>query len=559
MPKEKETKIEESEDKKEDKEKVQEQEEKTVTKEEKTKNEGKKSTKNKLIIGIVIFIIIAAIIALAVFMATNTNKKEEKGNKIDTSKVEYNENTIKGNSLDNFDISFLKLEKGETNKIYSPLSIKYALSMLSEGTDGASYTQIKSIIGDYKYKKYTNSANLSLANALFVRNEYKDSINPNYVTALKNNYDAEVVYDSFATPDTLNNWISGKTLGLINKLYDDVNDYSFILTNALAIDMEWVNKLHIGYHVSYAHENFYAGVASLDSNYPRLKFNNTINAKATHVRAVANKYNIVKELGEENIRKEVGEAYQKWLDEDVCGNASNEPSVEEYLDNYIKEINANYNKISNSTDFYFHADDDVKVFGKDLKKYDGTTLEYVAIMPKKVSLKDYINKLDAEEAVRLVKSLKEIKLENFKDGVITDLDGGIPLFKYDYELDLMNDLEALGIKDIFDPKKANISKLTSEKGAYIGTANHKATIDFSNDGIKAAAVTAMGGMGAAGCYFSYDYDVPVEKIDLMFDKPYLYFIIDKNTGEVWFTGTVYNPTEISGYEGRYSLNEDNDR
>lgn len=531
-----------------------------IKKEEPNKKEDKKTTKKPILIGVVLVVIVTIIIVIAVLMVSNANKKEDsKKDKVTTDKVEYNENTIKGNSLDNFDISFLKIEKKEGNKVYSPLSIKYALSMLSEGTDGQSYNQIKSVIGDYKYKKYKNSANLSLANALFVRDSYKDAINEKYVNTLKEKFDADVVYDSFETPDVINKWVNDKTLNLIPKLFPRIGEETFILANALAIDMEWVNKIQRQYSVSYTHENFGAYVSGIESSgYPSINFNNSSKVKATHIRANANRYNIVKELGEDKIRKEVGEAYQKWLDEDQCGTASQEPTVKEYVDQYIKDINANYNKISNSTDFYFHTDDDVKVFGKDLKKYDGTTLEYVAIMPKKVELKDYVNNLDAKEAVRLIHELKEIKLENFKDGVVTDLEGGIPLFKYDYELDLINDLQELGIKDIFN-KSANLSKMTSDKNAFIGTAKHKATIDFSNEGIKAAAVTAMGGMGAAGCYFTYNYDVPVEKIDLMFDKPYLYFIIDKNSGEVWFTGTVYNPTEASEFEAYNVLNDETRR
>ena len=44
--------------------------------------------------------------------------------------------------------------------------------------------------------------------------------------------------------------------------------------------------------------------------------------------------------------------------------------------------------------------------------------------------------------------------------------------------------------------------------------------------------------------FDYLYDVPVEEIDLTFDKPYIFIIRDKDTGEVWFAGTVYNPLSI---------------
>lgn len=515
-----------------------------------------KSIKKLIIIGAVSFVaIVVLLLLIALILGGVKNKESGKTKKADTAKVVYNENTIKGNSLDDFDINFLNLENEEINKVYSPLSIKYALSMLSEGTDGQSYAQIKSIIGDYKYKKYKNSANMSLSNALFVKNEYQETIKDDFVKALKNNYDADVVFDSFQTPDVVNNWVKAKTLNLIDKLFNDLEDYNFVLVNALAIDMEWNKKIQLAYYEKYINENFSASVSPVEFGYPSLKFNNAGNVKATHVKANANRYDIVKELGEDKIRKEVGDAYQAWLDEDMCGNASEQPSVKEYVDKYIEDINTNYNQVNSSTDFYFHTDDEVKVFAKDLKEYDGTTLEYVAIMPKNEKLKDYVKNLDSEKVLKLINGLKEIKLENFKDGVVTDLDGGIPIFKYDYELKLIQDLEALGIKDIFDPKKADLSKLTTDKDAYIGSATHKATIDFSNEGIKAAAVTTMGGMGAAGCEFSYEYDVPVEKIDLMFDKPYLYFIINKDSKEVWFAGEVYQPTLPGDDASGYVLNE----
>ena len=162
-------------------------------------------------------------------------------------------------------------------------------------------------------------------------------------------------------------------------------------------------------------------------------------------------------------------------------------------------------------------------------------------MPRQASLDAYIKEVNAKSIDNLLKEVKEVKYENFKEGVVTQINGNIPLFKYDYQLDLMGDLQKLGIEDVFDINKADMTKMLSGAKQYIGDATHKATIEFSNDGIKAAAATAMGGMGAAGCPFDFEYEVPVEKIDITFDKPYLYIIRDKATGEVWFTGTVYEP------------------
>ena len=100
----------------------------------------------------------------------------------------------------------------------------------------------------------------------------------------------------------------------------------------------------------------------------------------------------------------------------------------------------------------------------------------------------------------------------------------------------------MGIEDVFDINKANLKKMLGDgEKQYIGDVKHKANIEFSNDGIKAAAVTAMGGFGATTGGFDYLYKIPVKEINITFDKPYMYLIRDKATGEVWFTGTVYEP------------------
>ena len=111
---------------------------------------------------------------------------------------------LKNNQVSNFDIAFLKVENGKENKIYSPLSIKYTLKMLEEGANGTTKQQISDVLEDYVVTKYTSNKNMSLANALFVRNGFKDSINQNYITDLKNEYNAEVVFDSFDDPKNIN-------------------------------------------------------------------------------------------------------------------------------------------------------------------------------------------------------------------------------------------------------------------------------------------------------------------------------------------------------------------
>lgn len=513
--------------------------------------ENSKKTKKKSKIGLIIgsIFLILLVVALVIFARPNNKNEGEIEPEIKSSPYR-----ISSNTLEAFDLYFLQLENGKENKIYSPLSIKYALAMLKEGTDGESKEQIENIIGDYKAKNYINSMNMSFANTFFIKDTYKDSINENYKNLLITKYNAEVNVDSFTTPNTVNSWVSEKTLGLINNLFEDISMEEFLLINALAIDMEWQQKFilrpGVGVWTRYSHENFsWVGDDGLVSHSFK---DSEEEVSGMEIVASFNNYDIVKTIGEESIRKTVKEEFEKYLQEnpyddissylygeDVEG-LSDDELMEKYLDRYIKEINSNYKAENKTTDFSIYVDDSVKVFAKDLKEYDGTTLQYVGIMPITKDLDSYIKNATAEDISKILTNLKELKAENFKDGVVTKITGFIPKFKFEYKLNLMDDLKQLGIKNVFESGKANLTNISSDSSLYINSAMHKANIEFTQEGIKASAATFFGGAGAGGG-FDYLYDVPVEEIDLTFDKPYMFIIRDKNSSEVWFVGTVYNP------------------
>ena len=518
----------------------------------KQQNNTKKTKKNKLV-ACCVLILAAIVLMCGLFLLKNDNSETFQNE----AKEYYSEYKLSGNSLEKFDLSFLKLENNNKNKIYSPLSIKYALQMLAEGASGDTKAQLNSIIGDYASRKYANSQYMSFANAMFIRDTYKNNVNSTYLDKLKTKYNAEVIYDSFKNANTMNSWVLNKTFNLIKDLIDNniVKQQDLILTNVLAINMDWKNMIQPAcngqssfddYSVKYAHEDFsqYIGMI-MDEEYSTVKFNNnSMNAKAVEIGAAINNYDIVNVLGEENIRKTVGVEYEKWLatlSEGEIEGLDIEKNVDVYLDGYIKELNSNYKRVDSSTDFSLYVDDEVKVFAKDLKEYDGVTLQYVGIMPKKEKLDSYIENVSAEKLNTIISNLKEIKSDNFKEGVVTKVTGYIPLFKFDYQLDLISDLKQLGITDVFDVNKSNLSGISSKEKLIIDSASHKANIEFSNEGIKAAAATQFAGFGSAGFGFEYLYDVPVEEINLTFDNPYMFLIRDKATGEVWFTGTVYEP------------------
>ena len=334
--------------------------------------------------------------------------------------------------------------------------------MLEEGADGNTLNEIKNVIGNLTLTKYESiNDKLSLANGLFIRDNYYEHVKEDYINLLKEKYEAEIIEDEFKDANNANQWIEEKTLGIIkNMLNDDLvkdPESVMLLINALAIDLEWINQFR---ESSTWGEKFY------------------------------------KDGGEEIVATMM---YQKLRSEHLS----------------------------------YYVGDDVTAITMDLKENNGTQLEFMAIMPNE-NLSRYIENVTKEQ-------IDEIE-ENFElssevdDGVILH----IPKFKFDYSLNLKEDLMDLGIHEAFAKKNANFTKmayLDEEEYLYVKEALHKADIEFTEKGAKAAAATVivMGGGNTAV------RPLPTFPVIIYLDKPFMFIIRDKNTKDIWFIGTVYEP------------------
>ncbi len=110
----------------------------------------------------------------------------------------------------------------------------------------------------------------------------------------------------------------------------------------------------------------------------------------------------------------------------------------------------------------------------------------------------------------------------------------IPKWEYSYELkDMKPELSMLGMGIAFGGK-ADFSKIydPSQVSVYISKAIHKAYIKVNEEGTEAAAVTAIG-IGVTS--------FPTLPTVFKLDHPFLYTIIEKQTGAVLFLGTVTDP------------------
>ena len=147
--------------------------------------------------------------------------------------------------------------KGDGNVFYSPYSIDIALSMLVNGADGETETELLNLLGmadissrnaeiSETMKGFNDKkAIVETANSVWI-DEYFEKSAPTrkeFISPLKEFYDAEVFHEKFADPDTVkkvNSWISKKTNKMIPKMLDRLNnDTVILLVNAVYFDGKW--------------------------------------------------------------------------------------------------------------------------------------------------------------------------------------------------------------------------------------------------------------------------------------------------------------------------------
>ena len=86
---------------------------------------------------------------------------------------------------------------------------------------------------------------------------------------------------------------------------------------------------------------------------------------------------------------------------------------------------------------------------------------------------------------------------------------------------------------------ADFTKIIDDVPVHIGKAVHKTHISLNEKGTKAAAVT----------YFQLDRNAIInekDRIDIKFDKPFMYFIRDNKSSELLFFGIVKEPNMWKG-------------
>lgn len=391
-----------------------------------------------------ILIIVIMVIAFASIMDSRERRHKIKEQEIKIME-EYNTDVIRTTFK-------------EKNYLISPYNIKIALNMLKDGADGNTKDEIEKVIGKEKINNINIKNKLSVANAVFIKNDFKSSVKEEFANTMKDKYHSEIIYDEFKTPKVVNDWVKEKTNGMIDKVLDKMKENSVMgIASALALDIKWISPF----------------------NCPDTK------------------------------------------EEDFTKIDNNKMKTEMMHQTY--EDNAKYIK-----------DDDVEGIIIPYNTDDNNVeLEFVGLLPKN-KVTDYVRNIDINKVNGLIATARETSNK-------LHVNLSLPRFSYSYEVDdFIASLKKMGIKDVFSPELANLNRMSSAKGMlYVGDAIHKTKIDLNENGTVATATTYFDVMYKSAPLF----EEKIEIIDLKFNKPFVYMIREKNTGEILFFGTVYEPNK----------------
>lgn len=363
----------------------------------------------------------------------------------------------------NFSTTFIKASHKNINKdnyMISPYSVEIALSMLRDGSKGETLKEIEKVCPKRTIKTLSVKNKVNVANALFVKNKFKDDIKETYTNNLKENYNVDFIYDDFSSPKVINNWVNKETNGMIDKLLNDIDpEFVLGLANAVAMEEEW-------------QEEFKCELIDKGSF-------TKIDGKKIDVSMLTKSY---------------------------------ESSASYYKDDTSEALVIPYKKYDYKT-------------GKETKK-DGEQLEFIGIIPNDID--NYISNLN-------LNTIKKIDKEKQDSGEDLTIYAKLPKFDFSFNFKkFKKTLKDMGIKSVFG--NADLSGMVNNHpDLFINEAIHKTYVKVDEKGTKAAAATYFGSKDMAVA--------EKERVEIFFDKPFIFIIKDTKSNELLFFGVVYEPNK----------------
>jgi serpin B len=161
--------------------------------------------------------------------------------------------------------------------------------------------------------------------------------------------------------------------------------------------------------------------------------------------------------------------------------------------------------------------------------YDRNETSMLVVLPKKRgNLKAIESKLTSKVIAEWRSSLRGNRVQL-----------KLPRFKFTSKTNLTETLPAMGMKDAFDPGRADFSPMTKAEPLFIGAVLHEAFIAVDEDGTEATGATVVM-MMPTGIAPRQAKPVP-----FIADHPFLFLIQHRKTGCILFAGRVTTPTVVT--------------
>lgn len=103
----------------------------------------------------------------------------------------------------------------------------------------------------------------------------------------------------------------------------------------------------------------------------------------------------------------------------------------------------------------------------------------------------------------------------------------LPRFDVKLHTDLIPTMRSLGVNDLFGP--ADLSGIAADADLFVSAIEHEAVVKVNEEGTEAAAATGVGVAESAPLF------------ELKADRPFLFFVRDRETGAILFMGRVADP------------------
>nr|AHX00578.1 serpin [Amphioctopus fangsiao] len=158
--------------------------------------------------------------------------------------------------------------------------------------------------------------------------------------------------------------------------------------------------------------------------------------------------------------------------------------------------------------------------------YVGEKFSMFVILPNKM---DGLAALEKEINVQFLKEI--IKGKGFEE---LSLELYLPKFRFQSALELSDGLQNLGLSDIFDASKANLSGISSQRELYVSKFFHKTFIDVNEKGTEAVAASGEVVISPVSAQTGTAFDV---------NHPFIFLIVDRRINMIYFIGKVTNPAD----------------